>query len=68
MKKRKLNKFQLFEGMNILFHIGLQDTIQQAKINDCIYNMDDLEQISDFFWDLLGKNRYNELRKKEFNK
>jgi len=63
MKKRKLNKFELFEGIDILFHVGLQNTIAQSKIGDCIYNVDDLEQISDYFWELLGTNRYFELRK-----
>ena len=63
MEKRKLNKFELLEGINILFDVGYLDTKKLANINDCIYTKDDLNQISDYFWELLRKNRYFELRK-----
>tara|TARA_B100001063_G_scaffold240190_1_gene264822 strand:- start:1254 stop:1460 length:207 start_codon:yes stop_codon:yes gene_type:complete len=68
MEKRKLNKFELLEGINILFDVGYLDTKKLANINDCIYTKDDLNQISDYFYKLLKSKNYNELRKKEFNK
>ena len=47
MEKRKLNKFELLEGINILFDVGYLDTKKLANINDCIYTKDDLKAVID---------------------
>ncbi len=64
----KLTKYELLEGINILFDTGYVDTRGLAQIDNCIYTKDDLEQIRDYFYKLLESKNYHELRKKEFNK
>ena len=64
----KLTKYELLEGINILFDTGYVDTRGLAQIDNCIYTKDDLEQIRDYFYKLLESKNYYELRKKELNK
>ena len=64
----KLTKFELLEGIDILFDTGYIETKKLANINDGVYTKDDLNQICDYFYKLLKSKNYNELRKKEFNK
>ena len=64
----KLTKYELLEGINILFDTGYVDTRGLAQIDNCIYTKDDLEQIRDYFYKLLESKNYYELRKKDLNK
>jgi len=65
---KKLTKYELLEGIDILFDVGYLDTKKLANINDCIYTVDDLNQIRDCFYEILESKNYFELRHKEFNK
>lgn len=60
----KLTKYELLEGIDILFDTGYLETKKLVNINDCIYTKDDLEQIRDYFYKLLESKNYHELRKK----
>lgn len=64
----KLTKYELLEGIDILFDTGYLETQKLVNINDCIYTKNDLEQICDYFYKLLESKNYHELRKKELNK
>ena len=64
----KLTKYELLEGIDILFDTGYLETKKLVNINDCIYTKDDLGQIRDYFYKLLKSKNYYELRKKELNK
>jgi len=64
----KLTKYELLEGIDILFDTGYLETKKLVNINDCIYTQDNLNQICDYFYKLLESKNYHELRKKELNK
>ena len=42
----KLTKYELLEGINILFDTGYVDTRGLAQIDNCIYTKDDLDIFS----------------------
>ena len=59
----KLTKYELLEGIDILFDTGYLETKKLANINDCIYTVDNLKEIRDCFYEVLKSKDYFELRK-----